>query len=92
MTVGAILWSARVPRAGERVSRSRTLREALISPITEILRKDCFGATPTAARGTRGLPRAERRGRYFFTISAFSSMAMPPRSASLPFNVIVFPQ
>ena len=29
---------------------------------------------------------------YFFTISAFSIMAMPPRSAILPFNVIVFPQ
>jgi len=29
---------------------------------------------------------------YFFTISAFSIMAMPPRSAILPFNVTVLPQ
>jgi len=29
---------------------------------------------------------------YFFMTSAFSIMATPPRSASLPFNVIVFPQ
>ena len=29
---------------------------------------------------------------YFFTISAFSIMAMPPRSAIFPFKVIVLPQ
>jgi hypothetical protein len=34
----------------------------------------------------------QRRARYFFTISAFSIMAIPPRSAILPFNVIVLPQ
>ena len=28
---------------------------------------------------------------YFLTISAFSSMAIPPRSAILPLTVIVFP-
>ena len=30
--------------------------------------------------------------RHFFTISAFSIMAMPPRSASLPFRVMFLPQ
>ena len=30
--------------------------------------------------------------RYFLTISAFSIIAMPPRSASLPFNVMFLPQ
>lgn len=34
----------------------------------------------------------QRHARYFFTISAFSIMAIPPRSAILPFNVIVLPQ
>jgi hypothetical protein len=34
----------------------------------------------------------QRRARYFFTISAFSIMAIPPRSAILPFNVTVLPQ
>src|SRR5207244_13572091 len=29
---------------------------------------------------------------YFLTISAFSSIATPPRSASLPFRVMVLPQ
>ncbi len=32
------------------------------------------------------------RARHFFTISAFSIMAMPPRSASLPFTVMFLPQ
>jgi hypothetical protein len=35
---------------------------------------------------------AAHRTRHFLTISAFSIMAMPPRSAILPFNVIVLPQ
>ncbi len=30
--------------------------------------------------------------RYFLTTSAFSIMAMPPRSASLPFTVMFLPQ
>ena len=30
--------------------------------------------------------------RYFLTISAFSIIAMPPRSAILPFRVMVLPQ
>jgi len=34
----------------------------------------------------------QRRARYFLTNSAFSIMAMPPRSAILPFNVTVLPQ
>ena len=29
---------------------------------------------------------------YLLTISAFSIMAMPPRSASLPFTVMLLPQ
>jgi hypothetical protein len=32
-----------------------------------------------------------RNTSYFLTISAFSSMAIPPRSAILPLTVIVFP-
>jgi hypothetical protein len=32
------------------------------------------------------------RARHFLTISAFSIMAMPPRSASLPFTVMFLPQ
>jgi hypothetical protein len=34
----------------------------------------------------------ELRGDYFFTISAFSSIATPPRSATLPLSVTVLPQ
>ena len=38
-------------------------------------------------------PGRQRRGyNYFLTISAFSIIAMPPRSASLPFSVILLPQ
>ena len=33
----------------------------------------------------------ESKTRYFLTISAFSSMAMPPLLASLPFSVTVLP-
>ena len=40
------------------------------------------------------IPRSARndKHRYFLTISAFSSIAMPPRSAALPFSVTVLPQ
>src|SRR5437870_453010 len=53
-----ILGSACVPRAGERV-----LAIANFPPSTRLSaaggrqRKDCFGATPKPARGTRALPR-----------------------------------
>jgi len=57
--VRANLGSARVSRAGERVSRSRTFGGLLISQIAGVRRKDCFGATPKPTRGTRALPRSE---------------------------------
>ena len=47
---------------------------------------------------TIGLPdrfleeRSQTDVRYFLTISAFSIIAMPPRSAILPFRVMVLPQ
>jgi len=54
----------------------------------------------TTNKGAYSRPPCERRARfarrdgnnYFFTISAFSIIAIPPRSAILPFSVIVLPQ
>ena len=41
---------------------------------------------------TRALPGPRCAARYYFlTTSAFSIIAMPPRSASLPFKVTFFP-
>ena len=57
------------------------------------------GATPNVAdelcfrifvRSTESCPTSDDR--YFLTISAFSIIAMPPRSAILPFRVMVLPQ
>jgi hypothetical protein len=45
-----------------------------------------------AARNLAIARLLELLGRYFLTISAFSIMAMPPRSAILPFKVMVLPQ
>src|SRR5262249_7797245 len=43
-----------------------------------------------ALRATRAF-RAAKRLHYFLTTSAFSIIAMPPRSASLPFRVTFLP-
>ena len=52
------LGSARVSRAGERVLAIANFpRTARLFTASGIQRKDCFGATPKPARGTRALPR-----------------------------------
>ena len=66
------------------IPKSKTLFESavcdrLFGPIIS----DCAGSACSAQQNAYG---------YFFTTSAFSIIAMPPRSAILPFNVIVLPQ
>jgi hypothetical protein len=48
--------SARIPRAGEGLQRSRTSLDFLTAWGNELSRKDRFGATPKPARETRALP------------------------------------
>src|SRR5262245_37654305 len=51
------LGSARVSRAGERVvAIAGFFCDFSIPSLHETSRKDCFGATPKPARGTRALP------------------------------------
>ena len=92
--VDAILGSARGPRAGFGVAPKQSFSEKL--PTRQIDRSEkkfAIARRARQARETHALPKSQRdRYSYFFTISAFSSMAMPPRSAIFPFNVIVFPQ
>ena len=55
-----ILGSACVPRAGERVLATANFSQHGEYMAKQCLSKDCFGATPKPARGTRALPRVRR--------------------------------
>src|SRR5262249_7816999 len=51
-----VVWgSARVPRVGERILRSRTSPNACACWDLRTVSKDCFGATPKPARGRHDL-------------------------------------
>jgi hypothetical protein len=58
-----------------------------------ILLESCL-AVPRDPSTPLGFAQDDKRpsARHFLTTSAFSIMAMPPRSASLPFTVMFLPQ
>jgi hypothetical protein len=59
-------------------------------------RSEVEGPREATVKYCRRIPRLRSNDgvydRHFFTISAFSIMAIPPRSAILPFSVTVLPQ
>jgi hypothetical protein len=75
-------------------SRDRELfRDAFVFGDSRRFRERLFRQHAEASTQDACAPQSgTARPRYFFTTSAFSIIAMPPRSAILPFKVIVFPQ
>jgi hypothetical protein len=57
--LGGCLGSARVSRAGESVTLSRTFRNAPLKRTAGPAKKASFGATPKPTRETRALPRID---------------------------------
>ena len=77
------------------ISASHRNNLLLNSPTREIDKsqeKFAIAGRARQTRETRALPGLRCAARYYFlTTSAFSIIAMPPRSASLPFKVTFFP-
>src|SRR5205807_8649372 len=67
---------------------------AVVAAVLQVTRAPaaCHPGRSQGIHNHRDPSTSLRYAHHFFTISAFSSIAIPPRSANLPLSVIVLPQ